>query len=575
MILDSRFLISIILLLSNSLKYQQPDKPLFISPLKIPLSLSSNFGELRADHFHSGIDIKTQGVTGKEVLATADGYVYLVLVSPVGFGKAIFIRHSSGYSTVYGHLEKFAPEIEEYVITKQYENKSFPVTIYPPKERFRVLQGELIGYSGNTGGSYGPHLHYEIRKSDGEKPVNPLLFNFGIEDNLKPVIEKLAIYPRSQYTIINNYSRTTYISVLGSEGKYYLSHENELQINGPAAFGIKSYDLLNNTLNRCGISSIELLIDSVSRYKYEINEFSFYETRFINAHIDYEARIKDNIFYEKTFVLPNDKLSLYKSQIDNGVFDFSDNKLHHIIIIVKDASNNKSVLAFAVDPSHQSVQVPVPKPDKNLKMMSFRGSNEFISDDVKVNIPEGALYDTLFFSYRKSKGDGRLFSDIHHIHNAFTPVHKAYHLSIKPDSVPEGKGSKLLIAQIEDDKKLNAAGGIMVDGFINADVLSFGDFAVAIDTLAPVISANGLVSGADLTGKTDIRIKITDDFSGIKSYVGTIDGKWALFEYDAKENLLVYKFDAKRISKGTKHDLALMVSDERNNCSFFNSKFTW
>jgi murein DD-endopeptidase MepM/ murein hydrolase activator NlpD len=246
--------------------YGQTDKSLFISPLKIPLSLSSNFGDLRADHFHSGIDIKTQSVTGKEVVASASGYIYLIIVSPVGFGRAIFIRHPSGYSTVYGHLDKFSPEIEEYIIAQQYSNKSFPVTIYPPKERFQVTQGEIIAYSGNSGSSFGPHLHYEIRKSDGEKPINPLFFSFGIEDNLMPVIENLAVYPENRYTSINNLNRETFISVSGSMGKYYLSGENELRIHGPAGFGIKSYDLMNNSMSRFGISSIELLIDSVSHF---------------------------------------------------------------------------------------------------------------------------------------------------------------------------------------------------------------------------------------------------------------------------------------------------------------------
>ena len=155
------------------------DKSIFISPVKIPLLLSANFGELRIDHFHSGLDIKTQGVTGKEVVAAASGYIYRISVSPGGFGKALYIRHPSGYSTVYGHLDRFTPEIEEYVKAQQYEKKSYLVTLFPAKDKFPVKQGELIAYSGNSGSSAGPHLHYEIRKSESEIPVNPLLFEFG------------------------------------------------------------------------------------------------------------------------------------------------------------------------------------------------------------------------------------------------------------------------------------------------------------------------------------------------------------------------------------------------------------
>jgi murein DD-endopeptidase MepM/ murein hydrolase activator NlpD len=189
-----RILLTSILILSTSSENPK-DKSLFISPVNIPLLLSANFGELRIDHFHSGIDIKTQGATGKEVVAAASGHVYRISVSPGGFGNALYVRHPSGYTTVYGHLDRFSDEIAEFVRTSQYEKKSFAVTLYPTREKFPVKQGEIIAYSGNSGSSGGPHLHYEIRRSDNEKPVNPLLFEFGTNDNIAPVIEKLFIYP--------------------------------------------------------------------------------------------------------------------------------------------------------------------------------------------------------------------------------------------------------------------------------------------------------------------------------------------------------------------------------------------
>ena len=553
----------------------QTKKNLFISPLKIPLSLSASFGELRADHFHSGIDIKTQGVIGKEVLASDDGYVYLLLVTPGGFGRAIFIRHPSGYSTVYGHLDSYAPEIEEYVKAKQYENKSFAVTIYPPKERFQISKGEIIGFSGNSGSSSGPHLHFEIRKSDGEKPVNPLLFDFGIEDNLKPVIEQLAIYSGSGNTTINGRKGNVYLNLSGADGNYSLPGDTELRINGPAGFGIASYDYMNNTSSRFGINSIDLQIDSMPWFTYEINEFSFYETRYINAHIDYEASIRNNIEIERIFVLPNDKLSLYKNYMNNGLFDFNDNKSHSIKIIVKDGSNNKAILSFNVKPAVPNKLLTREQEDSSVTVMPYGKSNLFISEGVRVNIPSGALYDSLRFRYSKSNGNRNLLSEIHHIHNKYTPLQKAYNLSIRPDSIPNGKASKLTMVQIDENKKISYAGGTLLNGYVNADLLAFGNFGIAMDTIPPVISANGLVQGVNLSEKKEIRIKITDDLSGIKAYTGMIDGKWALFEYDPRYDLLVYKFDPVRITKGTKHKLYLHVTDNCNNSSVYNCDFIW
>jgi hypothetical protein len=573
-ILVNRFLI-ISILYFNIITGNPKDKSIFISPVNIPLLLSSNFGELRIDHFHSGVDIKTQGVTGKEVFATADGYVYRISVSPGGFGKALYVRHPSGYLTVYGHLDKFTPEIEDYVKARQYEKKSFLVTLFPIKEEFPVKQGELIAYSGNSGSSEGPHLHYEIRKSDGELPVNPLLFEFGIEDNIEPVIEKLVIYPINSHSIINNENSIRKINVSGGHGHYYIPVETEIKIRGLAGFGIKSFDLLNDSYNKCAVYSIELTIDSITIFKYIMDSFSFNESRFINSHIDYETYMKEKIYIERTFVLPDDKLSVYKDITNRGVFNFNDDKTHSAKITVTDINNNKSSLSFNVK-SQLSKPLKSSEPvNKNLKLMPFNRNNKFVSDNISVSIPQGALYDTLYFAYSSTAGTKEMLSDLHYVHNRFTPLHKAYTLSIKPLIVPAGKESKMLIVQLGNDQKNIAMNSFWSEGYLTTETLSFGKFFVGIDSVAPVISANGLASGAILTGKKELKIKIMDDFSGIKSYEPTIDGKWALFEYDQKNNLLIYKFDEKRITRGTKHSLSLKVSDNKDNISSFNCNFTW
>ena len=552
-----------------------PDgKPLFVSPVKIPLALSANFGELRIDHFHSGIDIKTQGVTGKEVVAAADGYIYRISVSPNGFGKALYMKHQSGYSTVYGHLERFTPEIDEFVKKSQYEKQSFTINLFPLPEKFTFRQGDIIAYSGNTGGSSGPHLHYEIRKTETEEPVNPLLYDLDVADNIRPVIERLVIYPAGNNTLINGRNSVLKMKVSGEGGKYFISSENEIRISGPAGFGIKSYDLLNDNYNKCAVYTIEMKVDSITKFRYAMDKFSFSESRYVNSHIDYEAYVREKTYYERTFVLPGDHLSAYQNVINKGIFNFTDSGNHVVEIILEDAHKNRSSLSFRVKSDRPSAPA-VRKISEDVIPMVHNRSNRFRAENITITIPSGALYDTLFFIYRKEEGTPLMYSDVHYVHNIFTPVHKAYSLSIKPFNVPADKKSKMVIVQLSDDFSKTSLGGTWADDFISASAQSFGMFYVGIDTVAPDIYANGLASGADLTGRREIRIRILDDISGIKSYEPMIDGKWALFEYDLKNNVLVYRLDPDRITKGSKHNLTLKVSDNVNNTSYFNCDFTW
>jgi len=567
------FIIS--LLLFNTFTSTKKDNTTFISPVRIPLLLSANFGELRIDHYHSGLDIKTQGVTGKEVLAAADGFVNRISVSPGGFGKALYVRHPSGYSTVYGHLDRFSPEIEEFVKSQQYEKKSFLVTLFPGREKFPVKQGDIIAWSGNSGSSAGPHLHFEIRKAESELPVNPLLFDFGTGDNIKPVIEKLAIYPVNRNTYINNNQSIKKISVTGGNGNYLIPSDNVISISGLAGFGIKAFDLLNDSNNKCAVYSIELKIDSVTVFKYVLDEVSFNESRYINSHIDYETYMRENVYYERTFILPNDKLSAYKNIVNRGLYNFNDNEIHMVQIIVTDAHENKSTLSFNVKSQTSKPVKSAIIPDKNLKVMPYNRSNKFEAENIAVTIPNGALYDTIQFAYRKNTGNSQMLSDVHSVHNKFTPLHKPLILSIKPSIIPSGKESKMLIIQLSDNLQKSALSTSWSEGFLTAEASSFGDFFIGIDTVAPYISPNGMIPGVNISDKKDIRIKITDEISGIKAYEPTIDGKWALFEYDQKNNVIIYRFDEKRITKGSKHTLSLKVIDNKDNISLYTCDFTW
>jgi hypothetical protein len=365
------------------------------------------------------------------------------------------------------------------------------------------------------------------------------------------------------------------IDLTGGHGNYYLPAGNEIKISGSAGFGIKTYDLLNDSYNKCAVYSVELKIDSNTIYRYVMDEFSFAESRYINSHIDYETYMKDRIYFERTYLLPGNRLSTYENIVNNGIYTFRDNKIHHVVIEINDVHNNLSILSFTVK-SEPLVHIPAPENvETGLIMMPYSRANRFRAGNIAVSIPAGALYDTLMFSYKKEPPTPEMFSELHYVHNKFTPLNRSCSLSIKPVTVPAGKESKMLIIMLRDDGSKVPLSGKMADGFINAETTSFGMFYVGIDTVSPVISANGIFPGADLSSKNEIRIRIMDNLSGIKSYEPSIDGKWALFEYDQKYSLLTYNFDPKRITKGTNHNLVLKVTDNRDNVSTFTCNFTW
>lgn len=566
---------AITILLFTILNNDSPRQATFISPLKIPLALSANFGELRTNHFHSGVDIKTQGVTGKEVVAAAPGYVYRISVSPGGFGRALYMRHPSGYSTVYGHLERFSPEIEEYVKSMQYEEKSFLVNLFPPEDKFRFRQGDVIAYSGNSGSSSGPHLHYEIRKTDGEIPLNPLQYDLGISDMIRPVIERLVIYPASGKTMINNQKMPRKIAVTGNAGSYRISSETGIRISGPAGFGIKAWDQFSNSLNRCAVYSAELYVDSLKIFSYRMDDFSFDDTRYINSHIDYETFVRDNVYVQKLYVLPNDRLNIYDDLVNRGIYNFSEGKKHQIKIVVTDFNKNTSVLSFYVTGVPPTPAAGVKEEDTDRVVMPYNRNNRFIARDVSVSIPSGALYDTLFFKYRRSPGSKEMYSDVHHIHDIYTPVQKPYTLTIRPERIPEGLASKMLIVQSGGNNRRIPVSSHWSEGSLTAEMLTFGNFYIGADTISPVIIPVGISQGADLSGREIMKFRITDNFSGIGSWEPEIDGRWALFEYDQKNNVLIYRFDPVRISKGNRHKLTLKVSDNTNNVKTLNFDFKW
>lgn len=556
--------------------YEGPDKPDILSPpLDIPLILSANFGELRPGHFHSGVDFKTEGVTGKKVYAASDGHIYRIVVSPTGFGKAVYIRHGNGLSTVYGHLNSFAGDIEDYVKSAQYERQSFSVNLFPEGDMFSVSNGEIIGYSGNSGSSMGPHLHFEVRKTKGEKPVNPVQY-YDIKDDIKPVINSVAVYPASPLSSVNGKNEKLILKADKGSEHYTAGQGSVIRVSGPVGFGINTHDYVNNSWNRCGVRIINLTVDGRLIYSHNIDEFSFSETRYINSHIDYEEKIRSRSNIQKTFRQPNNLISTYNHLINNGIIETVDGETHKVEIGVSDFNNNYSSISFNIRAENAGV---VGLEKAGSYMMPYDQPNEFIRDDIRVKFPANCFYDAIYFDYKEMPGGTEgLFSNLHQVHNKYIPVHSSYELAIKvTGEVPEELRSKLCLVNIDGEnmERISYAGGSWNNGFIEGQVRELGIYAAGIDTIAPSVQAVRFHDGATLQAGEELLIRINDDFSGIDDYRAMIDGKWALFEWDPKNSLLSYKPDPDYLSQGQRHKLELTVKDKRNNESKINLSFYW
>jgi hypothetical protein len=573
----NRLLLFIPVLLFSKLVLAQTVYPTncFRCPIDTTLCLSGNFGEIRPNHLHAGFDIKTNNREGMPVYAAADGYISRIKISPYGYGKVLYIAHPNGYTTVYAHLQSFHGVIGELVKSMQASKETFEVDTMLSAPVMSVKKGDLIGLSGNTGGSLGPHLHFEIRDTKTEMPINPYCFGYTIKDNVKPVINGIAIYPVGENATVNGKNLIKKLKPVHTNGNYALKNTDTITVNGDIGFGIECYDTETGSSNQNGVYSIEVQSGGKRIYYHVLEKFTFENSRYVNTHIDFSEKQKHNDKIQRCFLSKNNQLGIYKDVVNNGIINFNDDIVHWIRYIVSDYAGNTIELVMRVKSTSKG-KAPKTIVATDVKPLVFDclQDNQFKKEDIELAVPAYALYDDLKFNYYRSPRKSGTYSMVHHIQDSETALQKAITLSIKPEFLPETLRSKAAIVSVNSNGIFRYEGGAYKDGWVTAQIKTFNDFAVGVDTVAPKLRPAFVMKGktiVDLKKSKTIGIKATDNLSGIKKYRATIDGKWVLCEYEAKQDLLFYTFDDK-VASG-RHTFAIEVTDDKSNVARWSCEF--
>lgn len=543
----------------------------FRNPLEIPLTLSGTFAELRGNHFHAGLDIRTNGTEGYKVYAIGDGYVSRVKVSPWGYGKVVYIAHPNGITSVYAHLQRFKGDLADFVLEQQYYRESFSIDLYLPAGKIPVKKGDVIALSGNTGGSGGPHLHFELRTTSNQHPVNPLEYGFKIDDFKSPVIRSLRIYPVEGKSKIEGGTNSRVIMLRNSGGAYTPSIPDTLDVEGPFFMGISVYDQQNGSYNKNGFYEIILEVDDQKFWHIKGDEFSYSESRYINSLIDYNLYKANGERYVITRVQSNNRLNIYETVKDDGIIHFKEKGLHSLTYRVRDFAGNESAIMILVRYKGD------PEPYKLASVEHGTGvmldpdkTTDYRADGISISFPSGAVYESFELSIEEQARRSKAYAPSWKIHDHHIPVHKSYSLTIKADTVPEAIASKMMIKRLSPGT--NYYRTERKGDLFTAKVRDFGLYTVAADTIKPLIKPLNISQNSILSSSSSIRIKVKDYSSGINSFRAEVDGEWILMEYEPKKSLLYHEFDG-HIKKG-KHTFRLEVTDLAGNKNSYECSFT-
>ena len=551
----------------------QPGKPSFRPPMDLPMEVAGNFMELRTNHFHSGLDMKTNGRIGQPVMAVADGWVSRIKVSPWGYGKAVYVDHPSGYTTVYGHLDRLNGLLAKKLLDIQYTSRSFSVDQYFQRGELPVSKAEVIAFSGNTGGSTAPHLHFEVRRTSDQHALDPQAYGMNPPDHVFPTLSGVRIYPLDSTSKTKPYptGNSGFATVQLNDSTYGLKPGADVAAYGRVGLAFNVVDRYSNSNNACGIRALKVSVDGQPVTDIRLEEIDFGLQRYVNAYMDYGLYKDKDMYYNRSFKMPNNKLDFYGNFTRPGQIETSPGKDQEVRVEATDAAGNRSVLNFTLHGAHPDEASKWPTRQPRGQLCRYDKSNKITLEGMRFSLPPDALYDNTYITSSTGPAPAHALAPLYQVADELTPLQLPAEISIAVNkgNIPE-QASKLLLVRMVKGKPV-AEGGAFADGQVTGAVRNFGSFTVMLDTTPPVLTPIGLTES--MKGRKGFKIKVRDDLSGIDQYAGTIDGKWVLLEYEPKSSMLEHAFDAYTDQPGT-HEFRLEVSDERGNRSTFSRTFT-
>ncbi len=557
-----QYILSTLIILLSFTGFSQENKypqDYFRSPVDGRIYLSGTFGELRSNHFHAGIDIKTGGEIGKNIYAVADGYISRIKISPFGYGHAVYIAHPNGFTSVYGHLHQLLGAHGAYVEQQQYKKQRFAVDLYFKAGQFKVKKGDVIALSGNTGGSGGPHLHFEIRETATQEPINPLLFGYDVKDFITPQIRGLRIFPASENTFINGDARPRNFALRGWGKDYQLKDSDTIHISGDFYTGINTIDKQNDSNNKNGVYQIELWIDSSLFFMQNVERINFSTSRYLNTLIDFDYYKNYQSRYQRTYISPNNQLKIYKKSENSGVISLQDSSYHFLQYVVKDIVGNKSVLSFHVCSIHSdSILI---KEKKASHFFNCLVDNHYEDSLIRIDLPKRSLYDTLSFNCRIDSSLNSINGLAYHISNIGVGLQKRIQLRLKKVNINPAFREQVFIGESYKGK-IYATSAEWEEEDLIFNTRDFGTYVIRIDSIPPTLRLTTKFNPQDSSKVKTLDFFVEDKDSGIDQYDAWYNGSWVLLKWDPKENHMSCNVD---LSARTTNTLKIRISDQVGN----------